>query len=450
MRCSASAHATRGAGALVVWRDGELAIRKAWLAVAVEGARVVMGERVALDAAAIAEFGRLASDEQYAAANAPSRPASHSSARCAAPASTGRRSRCCCRCATRARPWRCSPSACRRRPPTRRCSRHARSATASPWRWARGCASTNWSTAPAHDSLTGLANRFGLHARLEAELARVAQRGGWRCCRSTSITSRTSTTRSATRPATNCCALPRSACSPACRPAPWWRGRAATSSSCCCPAPTRPSLRRGGRPGAGALGRPVHAARRAAPRRQRRHRARAGPRPQPRGAAALRRHRAVRRQGARGAARHTLFSSGARPRRARPRVAAGRAAPRDRAPRVRRALPAARAPGATGASSRRRRWCAGSTRSAACCCPARSSPWPRTTGLIEEIGPGVLDAACAQMAAWRRDGLRLQRISVNLSPRQLGTGRLAEARRARGAVATTCPRRRWSSRSPRA
>jgi len=45
-------------------------------------------------------------------------------------------------------------------------------------------------------------------------------------------------------------------------------------------------------------------------------------------------------------------------------------------------------------------------------------------GLIEEIGLAVLDAACAQMAAWRHSGLGLQRISVNLSPRQLGTGAL--------------------------
>lgn len=45
-------------------------------------------------------------------------------------------------------------------------------------------------------------------------------------------------------------------------------------------------------------------------------------------------------------------------------------------------------------------------------------------GLIEEIGRWVLDAACAQAAAWRQDGLALQRISVNISPRQLGSGEL--------------------------
>lgn len=45
-------------------------------------------------------------------------------------------------------------------------------------------------------------------------------------------------------------------------------------------------------------------------------------------------------------------------------------------------------------------------------------------GLIDELGRWVLDAACAQAAAWRRDGLALQRVSVNISPRQLGSGEL--------------------------
>jgi predicted signal transduction protein with EAL and GGDEF domain len=45
-------------------------------------------------------------------------------------------------------------------------------------------------------------------------------------------------------------------------------------------------------------------------------------------------------------------------------------------------------------------------------------------GLIEEIGRWVLDAACAQAAAWRREGLALQRVSVNISPRQLSSGEL--------------------------
>ena len=47
-----------------------------------------------------------------------------------------------------------------------------------------------------------------------------------------------------------------------------------------------------------------------------------------------------------------------------------------------------------------------------------------SSGLIDEIGRWVLDAACAQAAAWRRDGTLLRRISVNLSTRQLGSGDL--------------------------
>ncbi|MGD9832802.1 MAG: putative bifunctional diguanylate cyclase/phosphodiesterase [Piscinibacter sp.] len=45
-------------------------------------------------------------------------------------------------------------------------------------------------------------------------------------------------------------------------------------------------------------------------------------------------------------------------------------------------------------------------------------------GLIDEMGRWVLDAACAQAAVWRREGLSLQRISVNVSPRQLASGEL--------------------------
>ena len=47
-----------------------------------------------------------------------------------------------------------------------------------------------------------------------------------------------------------------------------------------------------------------------------------------------------------------------------------------------------------------------------------------SSGLIDEIGRWVLDAACAQAAAWRRQGMLLERISVNLSTRQLGSGEL--------------------------
>jgi diguanylate cyclase len=46
------------------------------------------------------------------------------------------------------------------------------------------------------------------------------------------------------------------------------------------------------------------------------------------------------------------------------------------------------------------------------------------SGLIEGIGVRVLGAACAQLAAWRRAGLALERVSVNVSPQQLVSGRL--------------------------
>jgi len=47
-----------------------------------------------------------------------------------------------------------------------------------------------------------------------------------------------------------------------------------------------------------------------------------------------------------------------------------------------------------------------------------------SAGLIDELGRWVLDAACAQAAIWRREGLALQRVSVNVSPRQLASGEL--------------------------
>jgi len=46
------------------------------------------------------------------------------------------------------------------------------------------------------------------------------------------------------------------------------------------------------------------------------------------------------------------------------------------------------------------------------------------SGLIEGIGHWVLDATCAQIAAWRAQGVQLERVSVNVSPRQLATGEL--------------------------
>jgi diguanylate cyclase (GGDEF)-like protein len=48
------------------------------------------------------------------------------------------------------------------------------------------------------------------------------------------------------------------------------------------------------------------------------------------------------------------------------------------------------------------------------------------TDLIEAIGNWMLRATCAQLAEWRRQGVALQRVSVNVSPRQLASGRLLE------------------------
>jgi predicted signal transduction protein with EAL and GGDEF domain len=53
-------------------------------------------------------------------------------------------------------------------------------------------------------------------------------------------------------------------------------------------------------------------------------------------------------------------------------------------------------------------------------------PLAEESDLIEVIGLWVIRAACAQLARWRREGVPLQRLSVNVSPRQLQSGRLME------------------------
>lgn len=53
-------------------------------------------------------------------------------------------------------------------------------------------------------------------------------------------------------------------------------------------------------------------------------------------------------------------------------------------------------------------------------------PLAEESDLIEAIGLWVIRAACAQLARWRREGVPLQRLSVNVSPRQLQSGRLME------------------------
>ena len=49
-------------------------------------------------------------------------------------------------------------------------------------------------------------------------------------------------------------------------------------------------------------------------------------------------------------------------------------------------------------------------------------PLAESSGLILRIGEMVMDKACAQMAAWRRAGLALVPVSINVSPKQFAHG----------------------------
>jgi len=48
------------------------------------------------------------------------------------------------------------------------------------------------------------------------------------------------------------------------------------------------------------------------------------------------------------------------------------------------------------------------------------------TGLIEQIGHSILVQSCAQLRAWRDEGIAIQHVCVNLSPRQLRQENLVE------------------------
>ncbi len=50
--------------------------------------------------------------------------------------------------------------------------------------------------------------------------------------------------------------------------------------------------------------------------------------------------------------------------------------------------------------------------------PSRFIPLAEESGFIEQIGRWIIERACAQMKEWRALGLPLERISVNVSPRQ--------------------------------
>ena len=80
-----------------------------------------------------------------------------------------------------------------------------------------------------------------------------------------------------------------------------------------------------------------------------------------------------------------------------------------------------------GARSAARRSCAGIPTAASRrrgCCPGVPAP-AEESELIVQIGDWVLHAACAQAAAWRREGIAIP-ISVNVSARELTEGDLAE------------------------
>jgi diguanylate cyclase (GGDEF)-like protein/PAS domain S-box-containing protein len=51
-------------------------------------------------------------------------------------------------------------------------------------------------------------------------------------------------------------------------------------------------------------------------------------------------------------------------------------------------------------------------------CPEVFIPLAEQTGLIHSIGEWVMETACAQLASWQRQGLRLPRMAINLSPVQ--------------------------------
>jgi diguanylate cyclase (GGDEF)-like protein len=53
-------------------------------------------------------------------------------------------------------------------------------------------------------------------------------------------------------------------------------------------------------------------------------------------------------------------------------------------------------------------------------------PLAEQTGLIIPIGEWVLQTACSQLATWRKKGLRIHRVAVNLSPSQLRDPQLTD------------------------
>jgi diguanylate cyclase (GGDEF)-like protein len=50
--------------------------------------------------------------------------------------------------------------------------------------------------------------------------------------------------------------------------------------------------------------------------------------------------------------------------------------------------------------------------------PARFIPLAEQSGLIEQIGQWTIEHACKQLRAWREEGVPIERVAVNFSPRQ--------------------------------
>jgi diguanylate cyclase (GGDEF)-like protein len=412
-----------GAGALVVWRDGGLAIRKAWLAVAVEGAGVVMGERVALDAAAIAEFGRLAGDEQYLSRERGGPP-------CIALERAMRRAGIDRTAIAVLLPLRYegetlamlvlglpAPASDEVLQPAREIRDRLTVALGARLR------EHELEHRAGHDSLTGLANRFGLHARLETELAHVAQRGSMALL-SIDLDHFKDVNDTLGHEAGDellCAAAQRlQSCVPAGATVARPGGDefvvllpgadeavAAAVAGLVLAALGRPFMLRSGEQRLGASAGIALAPGHGRSREE------------------LLRCADIALFAAKGAGRgqHTLFSPEL-DRAARDRVSLQAELRRaiERCEFVVHYQPRVRPEdGRIVSAEALVRWQH----------PERGLLFPgafiavaEACGLIEEIGLAVLDAACAQMAAWRRDGLGLQRISVNLSPRQLGTGGL--------------------------